>query len=343
MQALILTGGFGTRMRPLTYTVPKPLLPIVDRPMVEHILDRLPREVNKVVLASNYKIDRIEEYFAGCDHPFEVLVVDEPEPRGTGGAIRNAEEHIDEEFFVFNGDIITSLDLTDLAAFHRERGGIGTLAAWEVEDPTAFGIMDIGDDGRIRRFKEKPGPEEVFSRWINAGTYLLEPEIMDHIPPARKVSIEREVFPNVLDKGLNGFPFTGYWVDCGKPHQFLDANRLVLTNVLKGGVITSPDARVDLSADLVPPLWLGQGSSVGPGSKVGPYSIVGTGCSVGEGCTLEDSVMMPGSSLGPNSQVKGSILGGDVEVGSGCEVGYGELLDDNTVMRPDQRQPPVEE
>ena len=194
MKALILAGGLGTRLRPLTYHIPKPLVPLVGKPLVCHIIDSLPEEVDSVILAVSYMKDDLDRYFHEHDVGRQIILVSEDEPLGTGGAIKNVSRYLDETFLAFNGDVVSSINTKRMLEFHRKRHGIGTIALWEVDDPTAFGVVALGNNGSITKFQEKPKREEAVSNRINAGTYVFEPDILDDIP-AGPVSIERQVFP----------------------------------------------------------------------------------------------------------------------------------------------------
>lgn len=292
MKAVILSGGFGTRMRPLTYTTPKPLLPLLNKPLVMHVIDSLPEEVDEVVLAANYKIDLLRDFFDEVETDKNVHVVDEPEPRGTGGAVKNVEEYLDETFFVINADIISSIDLKAYLDFFRSKGGIGAISAWRVEDPSEFGIMETDDDHRIKRFQEKPGPGEAFSNLVNAGHYILEPEVLDRIPSDRKVSMEDEIFPRLLDDGLYGYRFKGHWVDCGRPSSLFKAHRTLLDEKGKKTLI-------------------GDRSVVD--TELGDYVTVGMDCTL-EGCDVSNSMLFDGVEISQGSTVENSILGYDVVV-----------------------------
>ncbi len=179
MQAVILAGGLGTRLRPLTYTTPKPLLPILNEPMIERLIDSLPQNIDRVVVAASYMIDRLEQHFKENDIDREVVLVEEKEPLGTGGAIKNVEKYLDNTFLAFNGDVISSINIQAIMDFHLKKNGKGTIAMWEVKDPTRYGIIGFDTESRILRFLEKPSAEDVFSNWINAGVYVLEPDILD--------------------------------------------------------------------------------------------------------------------------------------------------------------------
>lgn len=294
MQAVILSGGFGTRMRPLTYTTPKPLLPIMNKPLIQHVVDALPEEVDEVVLAANYKINMLREYFEDVDMDKTVHVVDEPEPRGTGGAVKNVERYLDDTFFVINADIISSIDLADYLEFFRSRDAVGAISAWEVDNPEEFGIFDLDEEGRISQFQEKPDPGKAFSNTINAGHYILEPEVLDLIPEDEKVSMEREIFPQLIEKGFYGYKFDGYWVDCGRPSSFLEANRVLLDEYYKEHAVRH---------------YIGDRSAVE--TKLGDYVTIGEDCTIGDS-QIENSIIFDGVEIDDDCEIVDSIIGYDV-------------------------------
>lgn len=331
MDGVVLAGGLGTRLRPLTNTRPKPILPILNRPMLEWVIRGLPREVDRVILAVSYRKEAVEEYFR--DHPIgrDLLIVDEGQPLGTGGALKNLEGKISERFLVFNGDVVHSLDPEAMLEHHRRRGGIGTISTWRVDDVSRFGVLDIGRDGRIRRFVEKPPPGEAPSNWINAGTYVLEPEVFDLMEPGRPVSIEREVFPRLTEKGLHAFRFRGYWIDAGKPDTFLEATRLLLrrarpSRAVGKGTVKEPSARVAAFT------LIGPGCRIGSGAAIGRYTCLGAGVTVGEGTTVSGSVLMDGTAVGRNCRIEASILGRNCVVGDGAVV-EGHVAGDGDVLK----------
>jgi len=292
MKAVILSGGFGTRMRPLTYTTPKPLLPLLNKPLIQHVIDALPEEVNEVILAANYKIEMLRDHFEEVDIDRKIHVVDEPEPRGTGGAVKNVEKYLDDTFFVINSDIISSIDLKEYLDFYRSKDGIGAISAWEIEDPSEFGIMEPDEEDRINRFQEKPEPDEAFSDLANAGHYILEPEVLDRIPSGRKVSMEDEIFPKLLVDGLYSYRFEGYWVDCGRPASFFEAQRLLLES---RGEMTLVGDRSLVEADL------------------GDYVTVGEDCTIGNS-EISNSIIFDGVEIDDDCVIKNSILGYDAIV-----------------------------
>ncbi len=295
-------------MRPLTYRTPKPLLPLLDRPMVMHIISSLPKEVDTVVLAVSYMKEALERYFRENDCGRKVVLVNEEEPLGTGGAIRNVRDHLDDEFLCFNGDIVSSLDLKEFIKFHRSKGGMGTLALWRVPDPTAFGVVALEGD-RITHFQEKPAPGSAISDLINAGIYVFRPDILDRIPDG-KVSLERDVFPHILDHGLYGRTFSGYWVDCGTPESYLRAQSELLEHGMDLNRPTRQEGATVLGNNYL------DGTEL-KGCQVGPHVCALAGSAIMEGSTVERSVLMEGARVGKECQVRNCLLGPGARIEDG--------------------------
>ncbi|HVA36905.1 MAG TPA: NDP-sugar synthase [Candidatus Dormibacteraeota bacterium] len=333
MQAIVLVGGEGTRLRPLTYSVPKPMVPLLGRPFMEHLLLRLrDAGITEVVLPACYLPEAIERHFgSGEKLGMRLHYVIEDEPLGTAGALKNVERFITGPFFVFNGDILTSLDLEAMMAFHRRRGGIGTLHLIPVEDPTAFGCVERDAEGRITRFVEKPKPEEVTTNYVNAGTYLLEREVLDRIPGGRNVSIERETFPQLIagERALDAYATEDYWIDIGKPENYLKAN----LDILRG---TMPLRTVGPShAVLVKlPSFAGAGTHVDPRADVGPDVVLGRACRVAAGARIRESVLWDGVIVDEGASIEGAIIAGSVHVGAGARVERGAVIGHGEVVAP---------
>ena len=252
MEAIILVGGFGTRLRPLTLSIPKPLLPLANIPMVERMIINLPEKFDTAILAVNYGLEEMIEYFENRQLDRKIIIVPEKKPLGTGGAIRNCHKYITGTTAVFNGDVVSSINLEEMLEFHMEKRAKGTLALWEVDEPSRFGVVEFRDN-RILQFQEKPEKGTELSNLINAGTYLLEPEIIELIPPNEKISIERDIYPKIAGKDLFGFPFKGYFIDSGTPTSYLEANQLVLGNdgtgahqgaSIRGSVLIDESAKI---------------------------------------------------------------------------------------------------
>ncbi len=303
MEALILVGGTGTRLHPLTHEVPKPLLPVGNLPMLVRLIEGLPAEFDTVVLAVGYKATHLTQYFHANPVGRRVVIVEESEPLGTGGGFANCKDHVTGTFAGFNGDVLSSLDLAAMLEFHQKHGGIGTLALWEVEDPTRYGVVTLDRERKVTRFLEKPGLDQVEPPYlINAGTYLLEPEIFDIIPGGRKVSIEREVYPECTTRGLHGYPFSGFWVDAGTPMSFLAANFAVLG---KEQTKSYP------GCDIIPPALIHPTATL-KGCRLGPNVVVGADAHLW-GCEATQSIIMEGVQ-GLGADLRDCIVGPGVKL-----------------------------
>lgn len=313
MKAVLLVGGMGTRLRPMTYRIPKPLLPVMGKPLIMHVIDSIPSEVDEVIIPIGYKRDVMDEYLKSHPPGRKITLVDEPEPLGTGGAVKNVEERIDGQFLVINGDVITSLDVASFLKFHRAKGGIASISLWPVEDPSPFGVAQLDPESRITRFQEKPKREEAFSKLINAGAYALEREVLSHIGDGF-VSMEREVFPKLLDKGMYGFQFDGHWIDCGTRENVIGAHRILMgddanvsRNSVSGGAAVHPPSVVCDEAVVA-------GAVIGPGTYISPRCVVGPMSSV-EGSVLYDDVR-----VGTRCRIVDSIIDQGVSVPDGAEI-----------------------
>ena len=314
MDVIVLAGGFGTRLRPWTERIPKPLLPILDRSMIEHVVDVLPEsQVDRVIVAAGYGVEKMREHFNGMSLPYELKIVEETEPLGTGGAIVNCKSYLTgDAFCVINGDLVTSLRVEEMLEFHKSNGGIATISLWEVEDPSRFGVADYRQEsGKIMRFQEKPPKEEAYSNLINAGTYILEPEIFQLMPEGAH-SIERDVYEDLAATGgLNGFPFEGWFVDAGTPNSFVDATKVCIAEGRFASGKVSGDS------------WFGEGSENGGkviGSSVGPEAVVK------DGAIISNSVILEGAKIGADSVLENCLIGIGAKVPEGTEL-FGEIVD----------------
>ena len=280
MEAIILVGGLGTRLRPLTHTIPKPLLPLANIPMVERMIRKLPDVFDTAILAVNYGLTEMKEYFEGKHIGKKVIIVPEDKPLGTGGAMRNCFDYVTGTTAVFNGDVVSSIDLNKMLEQHIKTKARGTLALWEVENPSRFGVVEL-KDGEILQFQEKPEKGTELSNLINAGTYLLEPDILEMIPSNQKISIERDIYPKVAGNGLYGFPFEGYFIDSGTPESYLKANFKCIgkdgTAVHKGASIRGPSL-IHENAELQDCI-------------IGPNAIIGSDVKM-EKCVVRRSVIL---------------------------------------------------
>ncbi len=301
-KAVILAGGFGTRLRPLTNFIPKPLVPISGTPLVQRIISTLPPGVDEIIVAAGYRSHDIEAYFRENPQDVPVRIVTEHKPLGTAGALWNLRERLDSTFVVLNGDVINSIPLAEMERFHREKGAVATISLWEVEDPTAFGIVRLSDGSSITEFREKPTREEAFSNLINAGTYIMEPSIFDHMSH-ENFSLEREVFPGLTDGRLHGFSFSGYWIDCGSREMFLKAQRLLMSMEIPG---IEKNARMD-GCLLNRPVAVESGARL-MGVRLGPNAYVGSGVHIGEGSVVENSAILSEAAVGRNCRITNSII-----------------------------------
>lgn len=332
MQVVVLAGGVGSRLRPWTNSVPKPLLPVLDRTLLEHVVGCLPVDlVDEVVVAGGYKVDQIEAYFQRADAPFDVRIVPEDEPLGTGGALGNCRDVVSGTFACFNGDIVSSLDASRLLDLHQQNQSVGTLGLWNVEDPTRFGIVGLDEGKRITRFKEKPTPEEVFSTLINAGSYIFNDEIFDWMPHG-KHSIERDVFPKLASEGLlSGLPFEGYFIDAGTPEAWNQAVDVSIRHQrFTSGMLSGED-----------PSWYASDESLRQTSSdnivrsmVSNHCVIGRshltsttlleGATVGDGCTLISCLVGQGATIGHDCRLEGVV------------VDHGAVVPNNTVQNGGQ-------
>lgn len=355
MKAVILVGGQGTRLRPLTINTPKPLIPLVNRPFFDHVLYLLRYHgVTDVVLAVGYRSEGfIEAYGDGSHLGVNLTYVVEERPLDTGWAIKNVQSRLDpnDAFIVFNGDILTDLDLTDMLRFHREHGSICTISLTPVDDPSSYGVVDMDEAGRIQRFTEKPRREEATSSWINAGTYILEPQALDYIsapqileeiPPGRPYSVEYGLFPTLLKDGtpLYGYRTGAYWMDIGTPDKYIQATADLLNGRLKHNL--QPEG--DLLWDRV---WAGEGTFVHAGARItGPVAL-GKGCHIAESATitgptvlgdycrveaeaaLEGVIAWDNATFGPKSRTSSSVIATNAQVGPESIVEEGAIVGDN--------------
>jgi mannose-1-phosphate guanylyltransferase len=323
MRAVVLAGGFGTRLRPLTYTRPKQMLPIVNMPLIERMICHLARfGVDEVVLSMGYRPDDIHAAYPGGHCPdgeggkVALHYAVEPEPLDTAGAIRFAarDAGIDERFLVFNGDVLTDLDVGRFVAHHEAHGAEATIHLHAVDDPSRFGVVQTDDDGRVLAFVEKPAPGTAPSNLINAGSYVLEPSVLDRIPGGRKVSVERETFPQlVADASLYATTAgSSYWIDVGTPQHYLEA-QLDLLDGIYGPALdgVDPTATIDPAATVSRSV-LGPGAVVEAGAKV-ERSVLLPGARVAVGAVVRDSVLGEGASVGASSEVLGWSVVGDGE------------------------------
>jgi mannose-1-phosphate guanylyltransferase len=341
VQAVILVGGEGTRLRPLTVTVPKPVLPLVDRPFLAYMLEWLRRHgVDDVIMSCGFLATSVRNVLGdGSQFGLRLRFVEEPEPRGTAGALKYAEDLLDERFLMLNGDVLTDIDLTAQLAQHDATGAVGTLALVPVDDPSAYGLVRTHDDHSVREFVEKPTADSIDTNLISAGAYVLERRVLDLIPADRKVSIEREVWPRLVGAGLHGFAADGYWLDIGTPERYLQGTFDILEgNVATGVLERLADGFVDVAAGarvagrVVPPAIVERGCEVADGARVGSLVVLGEGVRVGEGSTIERAVVLAGAEVGPHCTLSDCIVAAGARIGAGSVVSGGAVLGEGVVV-----------
>ena len=322
MQAVVLVGGEGTRLRPLTSGTPKPIVPLVDRPFMTYMLDWLARHgVDDVILSCGFLADRVRDVLGdGSDRGVSLRYVEEPEPRGTAGALKYAEAFLAERFLMLNGDVLSDMDLSAQLAQHEATGARGTLALVGVADPSAYGLVRIEEDRAVREFVEKPPADQIDTNLISAGAYVLERSVLDLIAPDRNVSIEREIWPRLIGDGLYAFPHEdAYWLDIGTPATYLKG-----TSDIIEGLVEAPEVR-----------RIGAGCAIAAGAHVGSTVVLGDGVRVGAGTRIERAVVLAGAEIGDGCVVEDCIVAAGARIGDGTAVTGGAVLGEGVIVGRD--------
>ena len=346
MKAVLLAGGFGTRLRPLTLDTPKPIVPIFDRPFLYYQIDLLRSfaEVDEVILSLNYQPDAIEAVVGdGRETGLRIRYVVEPTPLGTGGAVKFSERYLDGTVVVLNGDVLTGIDLGAVIDLHRSRHARATIVLTAVDNPSDYGLVETDSNGNVRRFLEKPDPNEVTCDTINAGVYVLEPDTFDLIPPNTKYSIERRYFPSLIDRQETFVAYIddSYWLDIGTSQKYIQAHRDIMdgrcsaapfTGLLAGSSIIDPTAVVEASARLAEPCYIGPGARVGIGANIGAHSVVSASSIVGDYATVDGSILWPDCRVGADAVVSNSVIGRRSRVEANAVVGPDSVLGDDSVV-----------
>jgi len=342
VQAVVLVGGEGTRLRPLTLETPKPMVPVMNMPFLERTLRRLKDAgIEDVILPAGYLPEAITSYFGdGSKLGLRLRYVIEETPLGTAGALKNVEQYIDAPFFVLNGDILTSLDLRAMMREHREKGGVGTLHLIRVDDPSAFGCVVHDARGRVSAFVEKPPRDEAPTNEINAGTYLLERSVLDAIPAGRAVSIERETFPRLIADGSPLYAYTtdDYWIDLGKPEAYLGAHRHIFDGAMPLGLrpdVDGPGRETIPASAIRPPVFVGAGCRIDPNAIVGPYTVIGDRCAIEAGATVADSLIWDDVRVDAGARVERAIVASRAHVGARAVIGHGAVIGHAAEIAPD--------
>jgi NDP-sugar pyrophosphorylase family protein len=333
MKGLILAGGKSTRLYPLTFNLPKPMVPMLNRPFLEHMIDWLRAHgVRDVILTTGYLPDAIQEHFkSGNAHGVHIEYVVEEQPLDTGGAIKNCEPLLDETFYVFNGDILTELDLTHMGEEHRRNGAQVSISLTWVDDPTPYGVIETDESGRILSFREKPKPDQVMSHYINAGTYLFEPEVLAQMPKGGRFSIEKDFYPQALARGtpMHGYRDRSYWLDIGTAAKYIQAHQDILAGKLmrRGpgketapGIWMGAGTVVAGDAELVPPVIVGERCVIAAGARVGPFAVLGDEVRVETGARVANSVLWSGTKVGAGAWLERCIAGRNAVIAPGLQL-----------------------
>ncbi len=349
MKAVILAGGEATRLRPLTYHTPKAMVPVLNTPFLEYVLRYLSQhQVKDIIITQRHLGQSIEGYFGdGSQFGVRLSYTIEDTPLGTAGAVKNAEKYLDKTFLVLNGDIFTDLDITAMIGFHRERKARATIALTPVDDPTSYGLIETNAEGRVIRFLEKPSWREVTTNMINAGTYVLEPEVLAHIPAQANFSFEHDLFPLLLDQGepIYAYPSSAYWIDIGtlekyfQLHQDLLRGKKVLigdqsyvhpTAQIKGGVIIGSNCTIGQNVKLTGPVVIGPGNTVLEDTVI-EESIIWRNSWLGTRVNLKKSIVADNCHLDADSIINNSVLGDKVTVVSGAKLEGSRIWPETTV------------
>jgi mannose-1-phosphate guanylyltransferase len=364
MQALILAGGEGTRLRPLTLTRPKPALPLVDRPFIRYMLDWVAHHgIDEALVACGFGAEAVRDALEGKGRSdLRIGYIEEPEALGTAGPLRLAADEglLDERFCVLNGDLLTDLDLGELIRAHERAGAVATLALYPVDDPSTYGLVRRADgpeapgesprgaEGEVLGFLEKPDPAEIDTDEINAGAYVIERGLLELIPRGRAVSIEREIFPRLVGQGLYGHRLEGYWMDIGTPERYLQASWDILEGEVRtdagarldgAGILVADGAEVDAAATVRPPALVESRAVIAQGATIGSHAVVGPGSEVGEQATISSSVVLEDCSIGREAELHEAILAPGVVIGDRARIGTGAVLGEGARIEPGVRVP----
>ena len=346
MKAILLAGGKGTRLRPLTIHTPKPIVPIFNRPFLHYQIDLLKQvpEIDEVILSLNYQPRRIEEIFGdGSDVGIKIRYVVEPAPLGTAGAVRYAGDSLTESVVVFNGDVLTQIDLAAVIRLHRERQARATIVLTPVDNPTAYGLVETDQAGNITRFLEKPQADEITTNNINAGIYILEPDTFDRIPKDVSWSIERSFFPSLIERAETfvAYIYNGYWIDIGTPDKYTQVHRDIMDgryvaapfhNVSGARTAVATDARIEAGATIEGPCFIDDGVTVKTGARIGPYSVIGRQTQIEEHAIVDGAIIWPNCRISRDADIRNAIVGRNCHIGRNVTLDHGAVLGDKTTL-----------
>jgi len=351
MKAIIIAGGLGTRLRPLTYNLPKPIVPLVNKPFVFHQIELLKKfGITEVILNLHYLSDNIRNMFddeskLGIKMYFSL----EENPLGTAGAVKNAEEFFDKDpMLVFNGDILTDINLAKMIAFHEQKKAKVTLALTRVEDPTIYGLVITDEDDRVLEFREKPTWEQVVANTINAGIYIVDPSIFKNVPKGKEFSFERQLYPMLLEKKekIYGYKTDAYWMDIGDPVKYLKAHHDILSgyvmanipgNKISANVWVEENVNISHSAKVRGPALLGSHSQIAEDAVLEEFVVIGDGVTIGRGSRLKNCVIHEKTTIGENTRLEGCIIGASCSIEDFSQVGRGVVLAERSILKKGTR------
>ena len=344
MKAILLAGGKGTRLRPLTLNTPKPIVPIFNRPFLRYQLDLLRQipDIDEVILSLNYQPGRIEDLLGdGRKLGVKLRYIVEPMPLGTAGAVKYAEAYLDDAVIVFNGDVLTQIDLSAVIRLHREREARATIVLTPVDNPSAYGLVETDPDGNVQRFLEKPKPDEISCDTINAGIYIIEPDTLDRIPKDTAWSIERSFFPSLVERGERFVAYVsrGYWIDIGTPLKYRQVHRDIMDGRFTAApfgtrststTVVSKSAAIDDDVTIEGPCFIDDGVVIKSGSYIGPYTVLGRDCKIREQVHLNGAIVWPYTEIEREARLDGAILGRGCRIGRNAVLGAGTVLGDKS-------------
>ena len=323
MKAILLAGGKGTRLRPLTLHTPKPIVPIFDKPFLQYQIDliRQAPEIDEVIVSLNYQPDQIEKIIGGRKNSgLKVRYLVEPRPLGTAGAVKYAEKLLDKSVVVFNGDVLTQLDLTKVIKQHKALKSKATIVLTPIDNPASYGLVETRPDGSVKQFLEKPNPDEITCNTINAGIYVLETDTLDRIPKNTPWSIERSYFPSLVERKENfsAYIYNGYWIDIGTPEKYRQVHRDIMDGHYlaapfsgqdRNFVSLDPSAKVAEDTEIIGPCFIANNTVIKSGARILPYSVIGPHCHIDKDAVIENTILWAGSQIDQAAVVQGAILG----------------------------------
>ena len=339
MKAIILVGGQGTRLRPLTINTPKSMVPVLNKPFLEHIISHLvSHKISDIILAQGHLAQPINDYFGdGSRFGARIIYTTEDKPLGTGGAVKNAESWLGDSFLVFNGDIFTDLDISSMIAFHKDKKAELTISTTPVEDPTSYGLIETDADSKITHFLEKPDWHQVTTDMINAGTYIMSSSVLKMVPDDTHTSFEREIFPRLLEQRRPVYAYSSdaYWIDIGRSEDYFDLNRDLLLGKSRRYLLKTPDevitgscCRIAPTATITGPVIIGGNCSIGEMVSINGPSVIGDNCQIAGGVVIEESIIWNNVTISQGCHIKKAIIANHCCLGSGIAV-YDSLLSDN--------------